>query len=1143
MSATTMHFGPEWMRTKHQPLSRQQPPSPPLSANNASATYSALVSATQSMSFDTGTDESHPFRYSKEELLKIYQEGGGKGGLGLEVERWEGVVREGGTDPVTLREMTEAEKKLFAGPLNSELRRRPSQSAEYLSPLNTSLERPRLNHASSSANANSPLRERFGALKRRDSASDMLIPALGRKPSLTALQTPLLSPREANRSRGNYTPGFDGVLNNGESWVSRRRASETANKSGSISTKDAIDMSQDIKTSGIQEEKEEDHVNNEHPRGESDAHFFSASSQSSPEKRYDAGSSGNGQDTSQQNMLLSNADPFASTHVGVGPPPGLVDLAAIEWSYKDPTGQIQGPFRADLMQKWYNDGYFAGDLPMKRTRYDAQWTTVAELVQRSNGENIFLSPIPSLNTYPHASTPGGHVYSLPDQAYIEPLQPAPIRSLRTSTLESYVNAGSESPSSSVGAPNFGNPSPDSSAFAGWDNKGYYGGDPTSRLAGFGMPDRPSPYSERRVMGHEFQSGLNNASYNHYVPERDLAYGGYGYTNVSNINQLADANQLQQRHPELTNNISLARTFSSGVPQINGQTNFAGNPVPTDTNSPNFLNYNYTGQPSFQNSPIQQQQYALPLRASGESHISPMYSFRDPNDDIVSTQSPRSLAPNVSAAVPVPWGEPEPSVPKPSEEPESFVEPAPVSNTAWDHNEGDSTSAVDSQAPVVRQTVIDEATLPTGETVSHATLGSTAQRTQQKEQLHKPESSTRVAPESQVESTPRPPVPASQPSTKKHTQTNVSSSQPQTSQQPISPQTTDSLPTTPSVPKMAWAKDEDNKKKAPAASSVSLRDIQEAEARKLESRKAAEREKERAARAAASESKEDLQPFIASWGLPTSQAGSRGTALPRETVGVPTQAPAAPVWTTTVKPVTAKKTMKEIQEEEEVRKKALSKEAVVASTPKRPYADTTIKTSATVASSGNGNNVWTTVGPSGKANPIVAAASGRPSQASTPTLATSAATARPAAPPVQRVGSATSKPKHPAVKQDDFPEPPSHDFLKWLSDSLKGLNASVNVEEIVSMLLSFPLEPDATTTEIISDTIYSNSTTLDGRRFASEFVAKRKADAVARAKGGTSSGKVAGKPISIADVVKATPKASQPEWGFKVVNKKKKGNRA
>lgn len=45
-------------------------------------------------------------------MLRIYKEGGGKGGLGLEVERWEGVVREVGSEPVGLREMSESEKKV-----------------------------------------------------------------------------------------------------------------------------------------------------------------------------------------------------------------------------------------------------------------------------------------------------------------------------------------------------------------------------------------------------------------------------------------------------------------------------------------------------------------------------------------------------------------------------------------------------------------------------------------------------------------------------------------------------------------------------------------------------------------------------------------------------------------------------------------------------------------------------------------------------------------------------------------------------------------------------------------------------------------------------------------------------------------------
>ena len=89
-----------------------------------------------------------------------------------------------------------------------------------------------------------------------------------------------------------------------------------------------------------------------------------------------------------------------------------------------------------------------------------------------------------------------------------------------------------------------------------------------------------------------------------------------------------------------------------------------------------------------------------------------------------------------------------------------------------------------------------------------------------------------------------------------------------------------------------------------------------------------------------------------------------------------------------------------------------------------------------------------------------------------------------------------------------------------------------------MLLQFPVDPDPSTVEIISDLIYANSTTLDGRRFAAEFVAKRKASTKS-----TPSAGVTGK-LSIADVVKTQPKPAQNEWsGFKVVNKKKKGGRA
>jgi PERQ amino acid-rich with GYF domain-containing protein len=110
-----MHFGPEWMRAKSQTLARPQaPPSPPPPAANtqqaSASTYSALVAPAAPE--PEKRDEFRPFRYSKEDMLRIYKEGGGRGGLGLEVERWEGIVHEVCNEPAGLREMGDTEKKV-----------------------------------------------------------------------------------------------------------------------------------------------------------------------------------------------------------------------------------------------------------------------------------------------------------------------------------------------------------------------------------------------------------------------------------------------------------------------------------------------------------------------------------------------------------------------------------------------------------------------------------------------------------------------------------------------------------------------------------------------------------------------------------------------------------------------------------------------------------------------------------------------------------------------------------------------------------------------------------------------------------------------------------------------------------------------
>lgn len=197
-----------------------------------------------------------------------------------------------------------------------------------------------------------------------------------------------------------------------------------------------------------------------------------------------------------------------------------------------------------------------------------------------------------------------------------------------------------------------------------------------------------------------------------------------------------------------------------------------------------------------------------------------------------------------------------------------------------------------------------------------------------------------------------------------------------------------------------------------------------------------------------------------------------------------------------------------------------------------------------------------VGPNGKSNPIVTAP-----PSARPVGGTAVATSRTNGPvPVRPVSVPVAKPAPPpASRLEDAT--PSREFLSWLNESLKGLNHSVSgmstfslismhhfhllfpaVEEIMHMLLSFPIDADAAIREIISETIYTNSTTMDGRRFADEFVSRRKSDAIASTKNGGAS-KNPAKPVSIADVVKAAPKTTQPEWGFKVVNKKKKGGRS
>ena len=149
-------------------------------------------------------------------------------------------------------------------------------------------------------------------------------------------------------------------------------------------------------------------------------------------------------------------------------------------------------------------------------------------------------------------------------------------------------------------------------------------------------------------------------------------------------------------------------------------------------------------------------------------------------------------------------------------------------------------------------------------------------------------------------------------------------------------------------KCAWTKDDAVKGKGATTTSISLREIQEAEAKKQQSFKFTEREKERTRASTTTEVKEDVQSFTTSWGLPTSQAGARSNMyFSAKDVPAPSAAsiqplPVSAVWTTTAKLPVIKKSMKEIQEEEEKRKRQAARDNSVTVTPKRAYAESSSK---------------------------------------------------------------------------------------------------------------------------------------------------------------------------------------------------------
>jgi PERQ amino acid-rich with GYF domain-containing protein len=193
-----------------------------------------------------------------------------------------------------------------------------------------------------------------------------------RKLSLSSTQGPLGSPRDSSlpspRTRGPHTPGFDGILNSGDTWVSRRRASESGTRLnlGAIPRADGDDEPQSTSSLKIDEEEEQQHRYSESidppdPQSQKKSaspHDLNPPSRGSLQepKLTDVddtvSSPANGNEGPTSSTPHTATHPVAADGLPVQPLSNSVSVTpssqpvpnpvSVEWSYLDPQGQVQG---------------------------------------------------------------------------------------------------------------------------------------------------------------------------------------------------------------------------------------------------------------------------------------------------------------------------------------------------------------------------------------------------------------------------------------------------------------------------------------------------------------------------------------------------------------------------------------------------------------------------------------------------------------------------------------------------------------------------------------------------------------------------------------------------------------------------------
>jgi len=607
------------------------------------------------------------------------------------------------------------------------------------------------------------------------------------------------------------------------------------------------------------------------------------------------------------------------------------------------------------MQQWFDGGYFLPDLPVKRTHLDSEWFTPQELRRRCGNDRIFLVPLqptpPGLPLRTDSPLQHNPLNQIPNEA-------APIRSLHPSALESYISTDSnhsESPSSSFGGGRFGDSSPELSTQGGRVVSGpLIDLSASARGSGFRTtPDIPTSFSGRRVpysdspvdgprsgtlgvYGFSTVFGPSQSQWN--VPSNNIgsAYEGvrpsrdgqeFGSQNYAdqglgiNYGSLRSTQDLIVDSP-LPTSLNYAIGPNQGTHMLVGDHHYGTLNIATSVGDSLFPH-------GAQQENVQNQQV-----------LSIDSTYRQ-NGDFTSSQnngSPQQVSWSTASEANLQRNAPL------NDHLTAVVQTLPTlsESSSWEHSTQSLSLIPKDASPWVIAThgPVDKSWGEAGESASM--MENTEAEIELQPSSADPVSVANVGldileevkPKSETPELSAPAIVAKPQGKSRKQKVSAPVSQPPQLLQPesVSPHVSASKP--------VWQKEDEAKK------TISLREIQAAEVEKAEAKKAVERERERIARVTAATQDKEPQTFTTSWGLPTSQAGSRASLPVKEPVPTSVPQAAAPVWTNVSKIAPAKKTMKEILEEEEKCKKAVPQvtaaATLVASGSRRLHAESSAK---------------------------------------------------------------------------------------------------------------------------------------------------------------------------------------------------------